>query len=758
VPGRPARHLLGMAKPPAKSGKAARQPRGRVPARDEILSYVDEAGGDLSQRDLLRAFGLKGQERTRFKRVLRELQDEGALPSRRQRPSTAPSVAVLEVALLDPDGELLARLASEAEDAPPRIRVLADGARGPAPGVGDRVLARIAWQHEDEATAEIIRVLRREPRRLVGLLQGAPDGLRLEPTGEGGRRELLVREQDRNGAGPGDLVVAERLAGAGLGRAKVVERLGRPEEPGAISLFAAQTFGLPVVFAPEAEAEAAAATPVAIGRRVDLRELPLVTIDGADARDFDDAVFAEPDQDTGNPGGWHMVVAIADVAHYARPGDALELEARRRGNSVYFPDRVLPMLPEALSNGLCSLRPDEDRACLAVHLWYDRQGRKLRHRFIRGLMRSRARLTYEQVQAAVDGAPDATTTPLLDGVIRPLYGAHAALAKARRKRGTLDLDLPEAEVRLGPDGRPAAIIMRPRLDCHRLIEEFMIGANVAAAETLDRAGMHCMYRIHDAPDPIKLEALAQLLQSLGMGRGPGTLARPADLSRLLEQLKEHELSPIVSQLVLRAQSQAAYAPRNIGHFGLNLGHYAHFTSPIRRYADLIVHRALIAALRLGDDGLAENVTLDDLQTLGAHLSRCERRAMEAERSALSRFVALLLAERIGTAFMGVVTGVQKFGLFVRLDETMAEGLVPVATLGEFFAYDPGRQALIGRSSGTALALGCRAEVELTDVDVLTGQITFRLLDHEPGPAAAARRAWAKGRRPTRTVLRRSRRR
>jgi ribonuclease R len=469
-------------------------------------------------------------------------------------------------------------------------------------------------------------------------------------------------------------------------------------------------------------------------------------------------VFAEPDTDSGNPGGWHVVVAIADVAHYARPGDGLDLEARRRGNSVYFPDRVLPMLPEALSNGLCSLRPDEDRACLAAHLWYDRQGRKLRHRFVRGLMRSRARLTYEQVQAAFDGAPDPLTKPLLDPVIRPLYGAYTVLAKARRRRGTLDLDLPEAEVRMGPDGRPAAIVTRPRLDSHRLIEEFMIGANVAAAETLDQAGMHCMYRIHDAPDPIKLEALAQLLQSLGMGHGPGTLARPADLSRLLEQLKEHELSPIVSQLVLRAQSQAAYAPRNIGHFGLNLGHYAHFTSPIRRYADLIVHRALIAALRLGDDGLEDGLTLDDLQTLGAHLSRCERRAMEAERNAMSRFTALLLAERVGTAFAGVVTGVQKFGLFVRLEETFAEGLVPVATLGEYFAYDPGRQALIGRSSGTALALGCRVEVELTEVDVLSGQITFRLLDHEPGPAAAAaRKAWAKGPRRTRTVLRRSRR-
>jgi ribonuclease R len=406
------------------------------------------------------------------------------------------------------------------------------------------------------------------------------------------------------------------------------------------------------------------------------------------------------------------------------------------------------MLPEALSNGLCSLRPGEDRACVAVHLWHDRRGRKLRHRFLRALMRSRARLTYEQVQAAVDGATDHTTAPLLEAAIRPLHGAYAVLAKARRRRGTLDLDLPEAEVQLGPDGRPTAIVTRPRLDSHRLIEEFMISANVAAAETLDQAGMPGMYRIHDAPDPIKLEALAQLLQSLGMGRGPGTLARPADLARLLEQLKEHELSPIVSQLVLRAQSQAAYAPRNIGHFGLNLGHYAHFTSPIRRYADLFVHRALIRALGLGEGGLEESVTIDELQTLGGHLSRSERRAMEAERNALSRFVALLLAERVGSAFTGTITGVQKFGVFARLDETLAEGLVPARTLEEPFTYEPARQLLVGRFSGTALALGDRVEVELTEVDVLTGQLTFRLLAHTPGAASRAA-ARGRGKRPGR---------
>jgi ribonuclease R len=732
-----------MRKPSAKPRSSARTRRGRPPGRDDILRYLEDAGGEISEHDVARAFGLKGRDRLRLRLILHELESQGARP-RRRRSGAAPSVAVLEVVALDEGGEPLARLAAEREDAAPRIRLRAGG--GPAPGAGDRVLARLSIE-DDETSAEVIRVLRREPARIVGLLQRAPDGLRLEPTGDGGRRELLVREQDSAGAGPGELVVAERLPGSalGLGRAKVIERLGAPDEPGAISLFAAQTFGLPIAFPAEAEAQAAGAQPVPLGDRTDLRELPLITIDGADARDFDDAVFAEADPDPANAGGWHVVVAIADVAHYVRPGAALDQEARRRANSVYFPDRVLPMLPEALSNGLCSLRPDEARACVAVRLWIDGRGRTRRHRFVRALMRSRARLTYEQVQAAADGAADEVTRPLLETVIRPLYGAYGVLAKARRRRGTLDLDLPEAEVQIGPDGRPTAIVTRPRLDSHRLIEEFMIAANVAAAETLDQAGMPGMYRIHDAPDPIKLEALAQLLQSLGMGRGPGGLARPADLSRLLEQLKEHELSPIVSQLVLRAQSQAAYAPRNIGHFGLNLGHYAHFTSPIRRYADLIVHRALIRALDLGEGGLEEGVTIDELQTLGGHLSRSERRAMEAERNALSRFVALLLAERIGHPFAGTITGVQKFGVFVRLDETLAEGLVPARTLEEPFAYEPARQVLLGRFSGTALALGDRVEVELTEVDVLTGQLTFRLLEHTPGAASRAASRAGRGR-------------
>jgi ribonuclease R len=715
-----------------------------LPSREDLVRHLEQSPPGTSRRDLARAFRVKGRERTELKRMLRELEPGLASDRPLEAAREPPRVAVLEVTGLDPDGELMARPMSEAHDGGVATRVLLLGgrARGRAPGIGDRVLARLSRADGDDYRGEIIRVLPKTPSRVVGVLERAGDGLRVRPIGERGRG-LELRAADAGGAEPGELVVAERIGGRelGLDRGRVIERLGQPGDPRAISLMAAHSFDLPIAFAPETEAEAARARPIAEDRREDFCDLPLVTIDGADARDFDDAVFAAPDDDPANSGGWQVVVAIADVAHYVRPGGALDREARRRGNSVYFPDRVLPMLPAALSNDLCSLRADEDRACLAVRMRFDPRGRKLGHRFVRALMRSRARLTYEQVQAAADGAPDEATAPLLDATIMPLFGAFGALLEARCRRGTLDLDLPETLVRLDDAGRPVAIDRRARLDAHRLIEEFMIAANVSAAEALEQAGWLCMYRVHDRPDPVKLEGLAQLLEQLGLARGRGDLARPRDVARLLERLREHALAPLIGNLLLRAQSQAVYSPRNIGHYGLNLGRYAHFTSPIRRYADLVVHRALIRVLGLGEGGLepAEG----DGHELGAWLSRCERRAMEAERSVRDRFVALLLAERIGSAFEATVASVQRFGLFVQLAETLAEGLVPVSALGrEYFVHDPAGHALIGQESGIAFALGDRVRVELVEVDALAGQLTFRILDHAPGAAAeAAARTW-----------------
>jgi ribonuclease R len=725
---------------------------GGLPDRDQILRHIADSGGAANSRDLVRTFAVKGRDRTTLKRMLRTLEAEGALPDkprapRRDADGSLPSVAVLEVTGIAADGELLARPVGAAEEADaPSILVVAE--RGQAPGVGDRFLARLSARPEGHHEARVMRILPAQPSRLVGVLERARDGLRVRPAGSRGAPELRVRAADSLGAEPGELVVVERAPDQplGLGYGRVTERLGEAGDPRTISMLSAHSFDLPIAFSAAAESQAKAARPIVPGaRRHDLRDLPLVTIDGPDARDFDDAVWAERDGS-----GWHAVVAIADVAHYVRPGDPLDREARQRGNSVYFPDRVLPMLPHALSSGLCSLRPDEDRACLALHLWLDASGRTRRHRFERAIMRSRARLTYEQVQAAADGDADDQTLPLIGSVLEPLYGAFGALIKAREQRGTLDLEVPEVQLRLDDDGRPIGALSRARLDSHRLIEELMIAANVAAAEALEQAAVPCMYRVHDRPDPVKLEALVQLLDGLGLAKGRGVLAKPKDLTRLIRRLESPELAQLVSTLVLRAQSQAAYSPNNLGHFGLNLGRYAHFTSPIRRYADLLVHRALIRALQLGDGGLEHAPVGDDWAELGAELSRRERRAMEAERAAMDRFLALLMASEVGGSFAATVTGVQRFGLFVRLDETMAEGLIPIGRLGEeYFSHDPARHVLRGERSGTVFALGDRVRVELTEVDLVSGQLTFRQLDHTPGPAgkAAAARRGGPRRRP-----------
>jgi ribonuclease R len=653
------------------------------------------------------------------------------------RPGGLPAVTVLEITGVDADGELRARATATSLDGHPPIVIPASSTRGGAPDLGERVLARLSRRPDGTYEGRIMRRLPSLPRRMVGRLERIGSTLRVGPLGERPGSELTVSSADAGGARPGELVVAERVEGRPLGApaARVVERLGTADDPAALSLLTAHEFDLPLAFPPEAEALAAAATAAPLGRREDLRPLALVTIDGADARDFDDAVVAAPDPDPANPAGWRVTVAIADVAHYVRPNDALDRTARARGNSVYFPDRVLPMLPARLSDDLCSLRPDEDRACMAVHMRLDAEGNTRGHRFVRGLMRSRARLTYEQVQHAFDGAPDGTAAPLLDPVIRPLFAAYRALRAARRRRGALDLDLPEVIIRLGEDGRSIEVAPQPRLDSHRLIEELMIAANVAAAETLEEAARPCMYRVHDRPDPVKLEALGQLVKALGLVRSTGDLANPRGLGRLLERVAGEPLSPTISDLILRAQSQAVYSPRNIGHFGLALGRYAHFTSPIRRYADLVVHRALIHALGLGEDGDPGGAG-EDWRELGNDLSHLERRAVAAERTVRDRFVAFWLEGRVGSSFAGTVSGVTRAGLFVRLDDSLAEGLVPISTLGrEYFLHDPGSHRLVGQDTGTTFGLGDELTVELAEVDPLAGRLSLRLLEHRPGPAA-----------------------
>ena len=711
--------------------------KGRVPTRDELLAFIRDSATPVGKREIARAYGLKGDQRIELKELLRDLRDSGEIAADRAKtfkdPKALSDVTVLEIVRVDEDGHLLAipRKHDEEKDGPPpRIEVASQTQRGvPAPAVGDRILASLKRRGKTAYEARIIRRLGSGPKKILGLYE-EPQGRNgiglVTPTDKKLRREFDVRPADRNGALPGDIVWIEEAGGALARRAKVVERIGPMSDPRTVSLISIAANDIPVDF-PEAaleEAEKAKAAPM--GQRLDLRDTPLVTIDGEDARDYDDAVFAEPDP--AHPGGWRLIVAIADVAWYVRHDRPLDRAAYRRGTSVYFPDRVVPMLPEQLSNHWCSLVPKEDRPVLAAEMWIDAEGHLKKHRFHRAIIRSAARLTYNRVQRAMDGAPDAEIAPLMEKVVRPLYGAYRVLLAAREKRGALDLDLPERQVTLGKDGRIAEIGVRERLDSHKLIEEFMVLANVAAAQALEQRHSPCMYRVHDQPDLAKLEALREFLGTLGVALPAGPRLRPGDLNRVLKQVEGKPTARLINETVLRSQSQAVYCPDNLGHFGLALSRYAHFTSPIRRFPDLIVHRALIAAYGLGEGGLAD-ADKGRFAEFGEHLSMCERRAVAAERGAMDRYVAAFMAGHVGATFPGRVTSVTRFGLFAALDATGADGLIPVRSLGqEFFRHDEGRQLLVGERTGETFGLGDKLMLKLVEADTATGGLLFEIVD------------------------------
>jgi ribonuclease R len=576
-------------------------------------------------------------------------------------------------------------------------------------------------------------------------------------------RELNIPAGMTLDAQDGDLVAVEvaRSGRYGLPSARVKERLGSLKSERAVSLIAISAHEIPTVFGREALAGAEAARPATLaGGREDWRDVPLVTIDPVDAKDHDDAVFARPDLDPNNKGGHIIDVAIADVGHYVTPGSALDREALARGNSTYFPDRVVPMLPERISNDLCSLRAKEDRAALAVRMVIGADGRKRSHRFHRVLMKSAAKLNYAQVQAAVDGEPDDTTGPLLDPILRPLYDAYRTLKRERAEREPLDLDLPERKILLKPDGTVDRVISPERLDAHRLIEEFMILANVAAAEALERARTPLIYRVHDEPSPEKIEALREFLQTIDINLPKGGVLKTSQFNAVLARVKGQEYQDLVNQVVLRSQSQAEYAAENYGHFGLNLRRYAHFTSPIRRYADLIVHRALIRAFDLGDGGLPPAADTETLSEVSAQISATERRSMVAERETVDRLIAHFLADRIGATFEGHIAGVTRAGLFVKLDGTGADGFIPARTLGaDYYRYDETRHALIGDRTGEAYRLGDRATVRLAEAAPVAGALRFEILSEgrklkssASGPhrrtrdARAPRKSFPRGRR------------
>ena len=750
-----------------KTSRDAPDRQRRLPSKDEILEFIQSAPDRVGKREIARAFKIRGGDRIELKRLLREMAEDGLIEGSRRRLTRAgalPPVAVIEIVDRDRDGELVATPASwqsDEEGAPPRILVLTGGRMpGPTPGVGDRLLARLAPLDEVDASgcayeARPIKRLARERERLLGIYHalGRRGGV-IDPVDRKQLKEWPVSPDDTGEAEDGELVRFELKRGGryGLPRARVLERLGAPEAEGAVSLIAIHRHGIPETFPDAVLAEAEALKAPSLGKREDLRRMPLITIDPSDARDHDDAVWAAPDDDPANEGGWVVMVAIADVACHVRPRTALDKEALKRGNSVYFPDRVVPMLPERISNDLCSLREGEDRPCLAVRMTFDKDGRKTGHRFVRGLMRSAAKLAYAQAQAAIDGQPDDTTGPLLEPVLRPLWAAYGAVKRARDRRAPLELDIPERKIVLDRAGRVADVVVPERLDAHKLIEEFMIQANVAAAETLERKRSPLIYRVHDAPSKEKLAALGDFLSTLGIKLPKAGVLKPEQFNKILAQSRKGDMAELVSEVVLRAQAQAEYSPANFGHFGLNLRRYGHFTSPIRRYADLIVHRALIRALGLGEDGLTD-LEIPQLDEIASAISDTERRAMAAERETVDRLIAGHLADQVGATFAARISGVVRTGLFVRLATTGADGFVPGSSIGgDFFRQDERLQALVGERTGLAFRLGDQVEVRLVEAIPSAGALRFELLSEGRPLPAGTRRSGPRrpaGRRPRR---------
>ncbi|MEL6596840.1 MAG: ribonuclease R [Pseudomonadota bacterium] len=707
-----------------------------LPTKAEILQWISDNPTQTSKRDIGRAFGIKGAARIDLKRLLRELEAEGHLQKRKKTyrdPDKLPPVSVLQVMAPNGDGDLFAKpLEWQGEAEEPRVLMVLRGS-DPALGEGDRILARLTEvRGEDHAyEARIIRRIGHNPTKILGVFRKGAEGGRVVPIDKGSDREWDVPAGATHGARDGELVEAEQSGPKvrmGLPKARIVTRLGDPSAPKAVSLIAIHQHGIPDDFPDEVVAEADAKKPAGLKGREDLRDMPLVTIDPSDARDHDDACFAHADDDPKNPGGHVVWVAIADVAHYVTPGSALDREARKRGNSTYFPDRVVPMLPDRLSGDLCSLHEGVPRACIAVRMQLSAGGELVGHRFVRGLMRSAASLNYEEVQEAVDGAPNDKVAPLMEEVVAPLYAAYQAARQAREKRQPLDLDLPERRIVLSEEGEVHSVAFKDRLDAHRLIEEFMILANVAAAETLKAKGQPLLFRVHEEPTAEKLEGLRETAQTAGFNLAKGQVLHTRHLNQLLNAAAGSEFAELINLSTLRSMTQAYYNAENFGHFGLSLKSYAHFTSPIRRYADLIVHRALVAAHGWGKDGLSPE-DIAELDATAVQISDTERRSMMAERDTTDRYLAAYLSDRVGSTFTGRISGIARFGVFVKLDETGADGLVPMRNIGsEYFHHDAETQTLMGADTGIEISLGQSVLVKLSEAVPVTGGLMLDLLE------------------------------
>jgi len=717
--------------------KTPKRPAAGLPDKDTLIAFLREAG-EAEKADIARAFGLKGIERRQLREMLKTLEAEGALGKRGRKgfseAGALPPVGVVDVVDRDADGELYVELVKGGDDAPRALLLPDREGKTPAPGLGDRLLVKFARGAEGWE-ARLVKRLDAGTNRVLGVIRKSARETRVEPVDKRSKDVLLIPNAVAGDLRDGDLVLASIEKGDhryGPKRGKILESIGREDDPRAASIIAIHAHGLPTGFSELVEREAEDQALPTLKGREDLREVPFITIDPADARDHDDAVYAERDTDPKNPGGWIVWVAIADVAAYVRPNSALDREARDKGNSTYFPDRVEPMLPEVLSNGLCSLKQGENRACMAVRMIFDKDGKKTGHKFMRGLMRSQAKLSYEQAQSAIDGQQDDTTGPIMDAILYPLWNAYSTMLKGRERRSPLAIESAERRIIMAPDGGIAAIEPRKSLEAHRLIEEMMIQANVCAAETLEKTRTPLIYRVHEAPSQEKIFNLADFLHTIAKPWNKGEAPTTKRFNKLLDEMRDTPHAEVVNEVVLRTQMQAVYSPDNVGHFGLHLDRYAHFTSPIRRYSDLIVHRGLIRGLNLGSDGLTDR-EIAELAAIAEQVTSTERRSMAAERDAMDRYIAAFLEDHVGATFSGRITGVTRFGLFVRLDETGADGLVPVSTLGsEYFTHDDRAHALVGERTGKRFTLGRRVEVKLMEATPVTGGLVLEMIS-EPDP-------------------------
>jgi len=723
-----------------------------VPEPGALLDRLREEGVPMSLPDLAAAFEVRGERaQAALKKRLQEMSAAGQLLVNRRG----------EYCLLEKLSAIAGTLSAHRDgygflapdDGSPDIFLPAHEMNQLLDG--DRVAVRLTGGgRAGRRAGALVEILARGRSVLVGRYQRKHG---VGYVSEAGRalHQFVIPEHHRADAQPGELVRMEILEYPAPGRSpqgRITDVLGDPKGPGVVTAAAIEIFGLPSgTSAAVSNAASKLGTRVSrqdLAGRKDLRALPLVTIDGEDARDFDDAVFAEPAGE-----GWRLVVAIADVSHYVRDGDAIDQDARARGTSVYFPDQVVPMLPEALSNELCSLKPEVDRLAMVCDMQVDPTGKVTRSRFYRAVIHSHARLTYDEVDQALRGVigPPRTRLARLMPQLEGLLGVFRVLVKARDRRGALDLDLPEVKIEMDAQGRVLSVAPRPRNDAHRLIEECMVAANVEAARYIGRHRLATLYRVHPGPDPDKFEELRLMLQAIGIPVADTAARRARELNRALARIRERPDADNLMMMVLRSLSQAVYQPQNIGHFGLALQYYAHFTSPIRRYPDLLVHRAIghiLDAGRPGDFGYGKEV----MEHLGRVCSALERRADQAARHVEARHKCMYIEHRIGEEMSGVITGVKHFGLFVMLDEVYVDGLLHVSNLhNDYYQVADGGLALVGEHGGRQFRLGDKVRVKVLRVDIDEAQVDFALVS---GGEEASREA---ARPPRRGGFRRRRR-